>query len=47
MEELIANVATKGGCTRVGIDTMEELEIGDIFNKVIKNTTKKASELGQ
>ena len=34
MEELIANVATKGGCTRVGIDTMEELEIGDIFNSV-------------
>ena len=25
MEELIANVATKGGCTRVGIDEMENL----------------------
>lgn len=46
MEELISNVATKGGCTRVGIDSMEELKTEGIFYEVIKNTTQKASELG-
>ena len=47
IEQMIANVATKGGCTRVGIDCMEELNTEDIFYNVIKNTTKKAHELGQ
>lgn len=46
MEELISNVATKGGCTRVGVDVMENLNTGRIFNEVIENTANKASELG-
>lgn len=47
MENLISNVATKGGCTRVGIDTMEEFDTAKIFTDVISKTTKKASELGK
>ena len=47
MEELISNVATKGGCTRVGIDNMEEVNTTEIFYNVIKNTTEKASALGK
>ena len=46
MEELILNVATKGGCTRVGVDVMEEENIANIFANVIAKTTQKASELG-
>ena len=42
MEELIANVATKGGCTRVGIDVMEEIDTAKIFAEVIEKTSKKA-----
>lgn len=47
MEELIANVATKGGCTRVGIDTMEEKDTASILAEVIKKTAEKAFELGK
>lgn len=47
MEELISNVATKGGCTRVGVDCMEECSTDKIFYEVIKNTAKKAEELGK
>ena len=47
MEQLIANVATKGGCTRVGIDVMEEINTTQIFEQVIKKTTYKANELGK
>ena len=47
MEELISNVATKGGCTRVGIDVMEELDTEKIFLNVIDATQKKANELGK
>lgn len=46
MEELIANVATKGGCTRVGIDVMEEIDTAKIFAEVIAKTSQKAFELG-
>ena len=46
MEELIANVATKGGCTRVGIDVMEEIDTAKIFAEVIEKTSTKAFELG-
>lgn len=44
--ELVANVATKGGCTEVGINTMKEFNSTNLFNEVISNTTKKAHELG-
>ena len=46
MEELISNVATKGGCTRVGIDCMEE-KSEELFYDVIKSTTEKAHALGK
>ena len=46
MEELISNVATKGGCTRVGVDVMEEVNTSKIFAEVIEKTTKKAKGLG-
>lgn len=47
MEELISNVATKGGCTRVGIDCMEERQSNNLFYDVIKKTTEKAHALGK
>ena len=47
MEQLVSNVATKGGCTAVGIDTMNEYDTEKLFYEVIKNTTEKASALGR
>lgn len=52
METLISNVATKGGCTRVGVDVMEGLgtnsaDTSELFYNVIKSTTEKAHELGK
>ncbi len=47
MEELISNVATKGGCTRVGVDCMEDVDTEKIFYDVIKSTTDKAHALGK
>lgn len=52
METLISNVATKGGCTRVGVDVMEGLsennkkDTSELFYEVIKSTTDKARALG-
>lgn len=47
METLISNVATKGGCTRVGVDVMEEKNIDKVFQEVILKTSQKAHELGK
>jgi len=47
MEQLVANVATKGGCTRVGVDVMEEVDTEKIFTDVIEKTTQKACDLGK
>lgn len=47
METLISNVATPGGCTRVGVDVMEGVNTDEIFYEVIKSTTQKACELGK
>ena len=44
--ELVASVATKGGCTEVGVNTMKELNSSKLFEEIIKNTAQKASELG-
>lgn len=44
MEDLISNVATKGGCTFEGIEKMSESE--EFFYKVIKATAEKARKLG-
>lgn len=57
MEELISNVATKGGCTRVGVDVMEGVNgagvnvangvnTQEIFAEVIEKTAEKAKTLG-
>ena len=47
MEELISNVATKGGCTRVGVDCMDDNNTEKLFFDVIQATTQKAHELGK
>ena len=47
MEQLISNVATKGGCTAVGVDCMNENNTEKLFYDVIASTTKKANELGK
>ena len=47
MEQLISNVATKGGCTAVGVDCMNENNSEKLFYDVIASTTKKAHELGK
>ena len=47
MEQLISNVATKGGCTAVGVDCMNSYDTSKIFFDVISSTTQKANELGK
>lgn len=47
VQTLIDNVATKGGCTFVGITVMNEENSNNLFYNVISETTKKASELGK
>lgn len=47
MEQLIANVATKGGCTAVGVDCMDKYDTEKVFADVIAQTTNKACELGK
>ena len=44
---LIDNVATKGGCTFVGISVMNEEKSDKLFFDVIDKTTEKASQLGK
>lgn len=45
-EELIANIATKGGCTQVGVDFMETANSKELFFETIKKTAEKAKALG-
>ena len=47
VQTLIDNVATKGGCTFVGITVMNEENSEKLFFDVINKTTQKASELGK
>ena len=47
VQTLIDNVATKGGCTFVGITVMNEEHSDKLFYDVIEKTTIKASELGK
>ncbi len=47
VQTLIDNVATKGGCTFVGIEEMKKQNSGKFFYDVIEKTTKKAEELGK
>ena len=46
-EELIESVATKGGCTRVGVDYMNDANTADIFYNLIDKTAIKANALGK
>ena len=46
-EDLIASVATKGGCTGVGVDYMEEVDTADMFYNLIEKTAEKAHALGK
>lgn len=45
-EDLISGIATKGGCTQVGVDFMESANSKDLFFETIKRTAQKAHELG-
>lgn len=45
-EELIKSVATKGGCTEVGVDFMQAQNTEKLFFELIKNTADKAKALG-
>ena len=47
VQTLIDNVATKGGCTFVGITKMKEDNSSKLFFDVIEGTTQKAHELGK
>lgn len=47
VQTLIDNVATKGGCTFVGISVMNEENSEKLFYDVIEKTTIKANELGK
>ena len=46
VQTLIDNVATKGGCTFVGIEEMKNRNSREFFFDVIDKTAKKAHELG-
>jgi len=46
VQTLIDNVATKGGCTFVGIEEMKNRNSREFFFDVVAKTAKKASELG-
>jgi pyrroline-5-carboxylate reductase len=45
--ELISNIATKGGCTEVGVSVMNKFNTENLFNEVINKTTEKAQALGK
>ena len=47
VQKLIDNVATKGGCTFVGISEMNEQNSENLFFDVINKTKIKAHELGK
>ncbi len=47
VQTLIDNVATKGGCTFVGISVMNDKNSNELFYDVIADTTQKAKELGK
>ena len=47
VQTLIDNVATKGGCTFVGVSAMSEGNSKKLFYDVIAETAKKANELGK
>lgn len=46
-DELISNIATKGGCTQVGVDYLTGQNAGDLFFETVKRTAEKANALGK
>ena len=46
-EQLVQNIATKGGCTEVGVNVMKEKNTKDLFYSLIEKTAQKASALGK
>ena len=46
-EQLIEGISTKGGCTEVGVQVMNELNSQELFDKTISQTAQKASSLGK
>ena len=47
VQTLVDNVATKGGCTYVGISVMNDKNSKALFDEVIAKTAQKANELGK
>lgn len=47
VEDLINAVTTKGGCTEVGNNILNNSNIEEFLDKTIKDTTTKAEELGK
>lgn len=45
-EELVERIATKGGCTEVGVNFMNEQKTDELFYELIKQTAQKAKGLG-
>ncbi|HNW25704.1 MAG TPA: pyrroline-5-carboxylate reductase [Candidatus Gastranaerophilaceae bacterium] len=45
-QDMINMVATKGGCTEVGVEYMNEINTKELFFELIKRTAKKSKELG-
>lgn len=45
-DELIQSVATKGGCTEVGVEYLESANSKDMFFELIKRTAEKSKALG-
>ena len=44
--ELVQSVATKGGCTEVGVEFLKNAQTEKLFYDLIKQTAKKAKALG-
>lgn len=45
-EELVERIATKGGCTEVGVNFMNAQKTDELFYELIKQTAQKAKGLG-
>jgi len=45
-EQLVQNIATKGGCTEVGVEFMNKSNTKELFSELIKKTAEKANSLG-
>lgn len=46
VDELIKIITTKGGCTEVGVNYLDEIDLKNISYNLVKKTAQKASDLG-